>query len=105
MIFVDKNVGKGRPDPRRLRRAPEAARDNILRAAEAMLITSGPQALKLAASFPLGRIGRPDDVAMAALFLSSESSAWLTGITLDVAGGRIMLNGGSVSATPMSLAA
>ena len=46
---------------------------------------------KLAASFPLGRIGRPDDVAMAALFLSSESSAWLTGTTLDVAGGRIML--------------
>jgi len=46
---------------------------------------------KLATSFPLGRIGRPDDVAMAALFLSSESSAWLTGITLDVAGGRIMV--------------
>jgi 3-oxoacyl-[acyl-carrier protein] reductase len=46
---------------------------------------------KLATSFPLGRIGRPDDVAMAALFLSSDSSAWLTGTTLDVAGGRIML--------------
>jgi AcrR family transcriptional regulator len=36
-----------RPDPRRLRRAPEAARENILQAAEAVLIASGPQALKL----------------------------------------------------------
>jgi 3-oxoacyl-[acyl-carrier protein] reductase len=46
---------------------------------------------KLATGFPLGSIGRPDDVAMAALFLSSDNSAWITGTTLDVAGGRIMV--------------
>jgi 3-oxoacyl-[acyl-carrier protein] reductase len=40
---------------------------------------------------PLGRLGTPEDVALAALFLASDSSAWLTGVTLDVAGGRIML--------------
>lgn len=40
---------------------------------------------------PLGRLGHPEDVALATLFLVSDSSAWLTGVTLDVAGGRIML--------------
>ena len=31
----------------------------------------------------------PQRVALAALFLASESSSWITGITLDVAGGRV----------------
>jgi 3-oxoacyl-[acyl-carrier protein] reductase len=43
---------------------------------------------QLAASFPLGRIGTPEDVAEAALFLASDSSSWITGLTLDLAGGR-----------------
>lgn len=38
----------------------------------------------------LKRIGMPDDSAMAALFLASDSASWLTGITIDVAGGRVM---------------
>jgi 3-oxoacyl-[acyl-carrier protein] reductase len=38
----------------------------------------------------LKRIGLPDDSAMAALFLASDSASWLTGITIDVAGGRVM---------------
>ncbi len=46
---------------------------------------------EVAAMSPLGRMGEPDDVALATLFLSSESYNWLTGVTLDVAGGRIML--------------
>ena len=40
---------------------------------------------------PLGRLGTPDDVALAALFFASESSSWITGVRLDVAGGQIML--------------
>lgn len=39
---------------------------------------------------PLKRIGMPDDSASAALFLASDASSWLTGITIDVAGGRMM---------------
>ena len=40
---------------------------------------------------PLGRLGRPEDVGLATLFLASEASSWITGVTLDVAGGRVML--------------
>jgi 3-oxoacyl-[acyl-carrier protein] reductase len=36
-------------------------------------------------------MGEPEDVALATLFLASDSSRWITGVTLDVAGGRIML--------------
>jgi 3-oxoacyl-[acyl-carrier protein] reductase len=46
---------------------------------------------EVAALSPLGRMGIPEDVALATLFLASDSSSWLTGVTLDVAGGRIML--------------
>lgn len=36
---------------------------------------------------PLGRIGRPEDIAPAAVFLASADSRWITGETLVVAGG------------------
>lgn len=36
---------------------------------------------------PLGRIGQPEDVATAAVFLASPDSAWITGETMVVAGG------------------
>ncbi|MGD9734584.1 MAG: 3-oxoacyl-ACP reductase FabG [Solirubrobacterales bacterium] len=37
---------------------------------------------------PLGRAGEPEDVADAALFLASDLSSYLTGIVIEVAGGR-----------------
>src|SRR5829696_5808777 len=46
---------------------------------------------KMAAAIPLGRLGTPEDVALAAMFLASDSAAWLTGVTLDVAGGYVMI--------------
>ncbi len=36
---------------------------------------------------PLGRIGQPDDVANAVLFLASDAAAWITGACLTVDGG------------------
>jgi 3-oxoacyl-[acyl-carrier protein] reductase len=39
------------------------------------------------AQTPLGRIGQPEDIAPAAVFLASADSAWITGETLRVAGG------------------
>src|SRR5215211_1592788 len=45
---------------------------------------------QIAAEIPLGRLGTPEDVGLAALFLASDASSWITGITLDVSGGRTM---------------
>ena len=40
---------------------------------------------------PLKRLGTPEDVARAALFLVSEDAGWITGVVLDVAGGAVMV--------------
>ncbi len=52
---------------------------------------SDAQQEQIAAMHPLGRLGMPEDVALATLFLVSDASSWLTGLTLDVAGGRVMV--------------
>jgi NAD(P)-dependent dehydrogenase (short-subunit alcohol dehydrogenase family) len=39
------------------------------------------------ASIPLGRMGRPADVAELAVFLASEESSWLTGAAIPLDGG------------------
>jgi 3-oxoacyl-[acyl-carrier protein] reductase len=47
----------------------------------------GQSASNLIAQTPLGRIGRPDDIAKVALFLASEDSAWMTGDVVVASGG------------------
>lgn len=42
---------------------------------------------KVAAWYPVGRVGEPEDVAHAALFLASDDAAWITGAVLPVDGG------------------
>jgi 3-oxoacyl-[acyl-carrier protein] reductase len=42
---------------------------------------------QLEAQTPLGRIGQPQDIAPAAVFLASADAAWITGETLLIAGG------------------
>jgi len=46
---------------------------------------------KLARAYPLGRLGTPDDIAGAVLFLASPLSTWITGQVLSVSGGYTML--------------
>jgi 3-oxoacyl-[acyl-carrier protein] reductase len=41
-------------------------------------------------SHPVRRLGTPEDVAQAALFLASDRSSWLSGITIDIAGGAVL---------------
>jgi NAD(P)-dependent dehydrogenase (short-subunit alcohol dehydrogenase family) len=43
---------------------------------------------------PLGRIGEPEDVAKAAVFLASDAAAFITGVLLPVDGGNLALNAG-----------
>ena len=38
-------------------------------------------------AYPLGRLGEPEDVAGAAVFLAGNGAAWITGQTLTVDGG------------------
>jgi 3-oxoacyl-[acyl-carrier protein] reductase len=45
---------------------------------------------QLRLTHPIQRLGTPDDVAHAALFLVSGRAGWISGITLDVAGGSVL---------------
>ena len=44
----------------------------------------------MAAAIPLGRLGQPNDLAQAALFLASNDSVFVTGVNLNVDGGMAL---------------
>lgn len=52
-----------------------------------------PQAQQqaLADAHPLKRLGTPEDVAHAAVFLASDKASWITGVVFDVTGGAVMI--------------
>ena len=39
---------------------------------------------------PLGRLGRPEDIADACVFLASDASSYVTGDSIRVMGGRVI---------------
>jgi NAD(P)-dependent dehydrogenase (short-subunit alcohol dehydrogenase family) len=56
-------------------------------------ITDNPKALHTVLSrIPMTRLGRPEEVAGAAVFLASEDASYVTGQTVFVDGGRLALN-------------
>jgi len=58
----------------------------------AWLVESGPQAFQdNIARIPLQRVGQPDDIVNAALFLASDEASWITGVNLVVDGGQSVL--------------
>jgi NAD(P)-dependent dehydrogenase (short-subunit alcohol dehydrogenase family) len=40
------------------------------------------------AELPLGRFGKPEDVALMALYLASDESSWVTGTVFPIDGGQ-----------------
>jgi len=42
--------------------------------------------------YPLGRVGEPDDIANATMFLASDDASWITGVVLPVDGGLLAGN-------------
>jgi NAD(P)-dependent dehydrogenase (short-subunit alcohol dehydrogenase family) len=64
----------------------------IVRTLFATALYEGREA-EVAAQYPLGRLGAPEDVASVVAFLSSDDAAWMTGQTLVVDGG-LLLRGG-----------
>jgi 3-oxoacyl-[acyl-carrier protein] reductase len=49
---------------------------------------SAESAKALGFSLPMGRLGKPEDIARVALFLASDQSAWVTGERISVSGGQ-----------------
>ena len=74
----------------------DTLKDRIALAPETILTERSqeqiPEAQKTALldSHPIKRLGTPEDVARAALYLASEDASWITGVILDVAGGAVM---------------
>lgn len=53
--------------------------------------TSNPQLYNaVLKSIPWGRLGRPEEIANAALFLCSDQASWVTGQTLTIDGGQML---------------
>lgn len=53
------------------------------------LVAWGGEPDKLAATVPLQRLGRPDDMAGACIYLCSRAGSWVTGTILPVDGGSV----------------
>jgi 3-oxoacyl-[acyl-carrier protein] reductase len=75
---------------------PDGVRANCL-APETILTEANQRQIpvqlqeQLRDNHPIRRLGTPEDVAEAALFLASERSSWISGVTLDVAGGSVLV--------------
>jgi len=46
---------------------------------------------RIVSTIPMGRMGEPEEIAKAALFLASDDSSFVTGIELFVDGGRAQI--------------
>ncbi|MDH3234573.1 MAG: SDR family oxidoreductase, partial [Alphaproteobacteria bacterium] len=46
---------------------------------------------KIVRQYPLGRIGKADDIAPAIAFIASDAASWITGQILSINGGYAMV--------------
>ncbi len=54
---------------------------------QAQGVMNSPFEAAMVATTPLGRVGQPNDIAGAAVFLASDDSAWITGELIGASGG------------------
>jgi NAD(P)-dependent dehydrogenase (short-subunit alcohol dehydrogenase family) len=62
--------------------------DSIERQHEAIGIAPADAHRALTANIPMGRYGRPEEIAELALFLASDAASFITGAALSIDGGR-----------------
>ena len=63
----------------------------LIRTRTSSAVSSGESGDREAEILPLGRLGEPDDIASAAAFLLSKEASWITGETLVIDGGRLLV--------------
>lgn len=66
----------------------ELSRGNRERYAKANGLTIEETNQRMTKNYPLGRMGRPLDIAYGVLYISSDEASWVTGTTLVIDGGR-----------------
>lgn len=76
--------------------APHGVRVNaiapgVVRTQTSAVLWEGDRAAAETRLVPLGRLGEPEDIAPAAAFLLSDEASWITGATLVVDGGRMLV--------------
>jgi NAD(P)-dependent dehydrogenase (short-subunit alcohol dehydrogenase family) len=90
MGFVPYSVGKGGSLSLMRSLALEHGRDGITANSVALGIMDSVRAETAAAltkRIPVGRLGSPDDVGAACLWLASDEAGWITGQTIGLNGG------------------
>ena len=57
------------------------------------MVTAVPEEIlqKIVALVPVGRLGKPDEIARAVGFLASDEASFITGATLTINGGQYMI--------------
>lgn len=78
--------------------APHGVRVNaiapgLVRTQTSTVLWQGEKQVAESRLVPLGRLGEPEDIASAAAFLLSDEASWITGATLVVDGGRMLVGG------------
>ena len=58
----------------------------------APFLAAGDLKEKMEALTPMGRLGRVEDIALAALYLASPAGSWVTGKVFEVDGGTVASN-------------
>ncbi len=70
----------------------------LVKTSFAKVLWEGGRGEAIASWLPLRRIGEPDDIARAGLFLVSDAASWITGEVMVVDGGAMILPGGGIAA-------